>query len=442
MKSESYPRVLVISHNVFSNTTNIGKTLTAFFNNWKSDNLAQLYLYSEYPNTKVCNKYFRVTDFEMLESIFKLKSPGTVLNINDTNTEIAPIIIDSNLKTNIYNYGKRKKPYMYLIRNLIWTTNKWNNEKFSKWLEDFNPEVIFYMAGDYSFSMKIALKICREKGLPLVVFLGDEYFYLDINKNSLIEKINRGIFKKSFIDMFSYLNTFIAASDNMQKKYSDEFNKKGYTIMTPVETIESFKVDKTNKNLKISYIGNLSLDRWRPLVEIGKSLKKLGYSLDIYSEETRIDILSQLNLDNGIKFKGAIPASIVKDVIKSSTIIVHVESSDELNSQKTKYSMSTKIAESLGSGVCLFAYGPDCASSIEYLIINDAACVVTKKEDLEAKIEEILKNENIREKYIKNALKLALEKHSLDINTQIFYKIIKDTCENWKSRLKNENFTG
>ena len=107
--------------------------------------------------------------------------------------------------------------------------------------------------------------------------------------------------------------------------------------------------------------------------------------------------------------------------------------------ERTRYSMSTKIGESLGSGVCMFAYGPDDISSMEYLIENNVACVVTKKEDLHEKLEEILNSEELRRKYITNALKLASERHNYETNTQLFYEIIKDTCDEWKSGLENEN---
>ena len=66
-KKETFPKVLVISHNVFSNTSNMGRTLKNFFIGWDKDSLAQLYLRSEIPTTNVCENYFRITDFDMLK---------------------------------------------------------------------------------------------------------------------------------------------------------------------------------------------------------------------------------------------------------------------------------------------------------------------------------------------------------------------------------------
>lgn len=64
-------KVLVISHNVFSDTENMGKTLSAYFNGWDISEIAQFYIHSEVPTTaNVCVNYFRITDLEAIKSIF------------------------------------------------------------------------------------------------------------------------------------------------------------------------------------------------------------------------------------------------------------------------------------------------------------------------------------------------------------------------------------
>lgn len=64
MEGKKYPKVLVVSHNVFSTTSNMGKTMVAFFNSWDRENIAQLYFHTEVPNSDICKKFFRITDFD------------------------------------------------------------------------------------------------------------------------------------------------------------------------------------------------------------------------------------------------------------------------------------------------------------------------------------------------------------------------------------------
>lgn len=440
MNLKIYPKVLVISHNVFSLTSNNGKTMDAFFNGWDDNCISQLYFHSEIPTSNTCKRYFRITDFDLLKSIIKFKSPGEVIFIDENTLNSKSSRIDTGIEAEIYKSGRKIKSLMYFLRNLIWRLNTWNSRKLNDWIDEFNPEVIFLVAGDYTFSIELALKICKKRNIPLVVFFGDDYYFLEERKKSILNKWNYYSFKKSFNELFSYLKAYICASDKMLDLYTDKFFKEGYAIMTPT-IVNNESESCMNNNIKISYMGNLGYERWKPLIEIGKCLKEINLQIDIYSHEKRGDVLSELSTENGIKFHGAVSSREVKSIIESSTIIVHVESIKEEIKNKTRYSMSTKIAESLGSGVCLFAYGPEDVSSIEYLIENNAACVVTRKEDLKSKLYAILENKELRKKHINNAYKLASSRHDFNKNTHIFYKIIAESLNkkegNWNENSSN-----
>ena len=67
-------RILVVSHNVFSETENMGKTLVSYFKDFGQENLAQFYIHSEIPTSDICNNYYRVTDKEMINSVFGFKT--------------------------------------------------------------------------------------------------------------------------------------------------------------------------------------------------------------------------------------------------------------------------------------------------------------------------------------------------------------------------------
>ncbi|MHB8126276.1 MAG: glycosyltransferase family protein [Desulfitobacteriaceae bacterium] len=431
---KDFPRVLVVSHNVFSTTSNMGKTLLAFFNEWDSDKIAQLYLHSEIPDTDICKRYYRVTDFDMIGAIIKGKKTGTILTAADVIKDRASTRIDSGLKKSLYNTGLKRKPYMYIIRNAIWSFNKWKTPELFGWIDKFKPQVMFYAAGSFVYSMRIAMYIQEKYKLPMIVFFGDDYYFLDLPQFSLFDVINKEIFKNTFKKLFSNLSSFIAASDKMYTKYKYTFDKNGCAILTSTPKNTTKMVQ--NRPLKVSYIGNLFFDRWKALIEIGKYLKNMGVILDVYSNETRESIIKELNRDNGIQFHGPVPSSKVKEIIADSTIIVHVEAMDTINTKKVEYSMSTKIAESLASGVCLFAYGPRNVSSIEYLKDNEAAFVVTDKNELQDALHIIINDKVLRNRYIHNALKLAEKRHDYDTNTVIFYNLVVDAC---KGRLSYES---
>ena len=427
-RAKPHPKVLVISHNVLGFSTNMGKTMMDFFTGWPQDEIAQLYFYNEVPAPGVCQCYFRITDFDMLESIFKFKNPGMAFCDKIIEADGMFAKSEAGVQASFYQLGAKRKPYGYFFRNLLWKTRKWKTRELISWIDEYNPEIVFYAAGDYTFSMKIALNISREKNIPLVTYFGDDFYFLENStKLSFFEQVNRENFSRQLEELFSYLTTFTAATDKLNERYSKYFGKTGYAILNSARILKEKAVEvRGNEILKISYIGTLILNRWRGLVDIGRCLRKVGLVLDVYSMEKDPKILSQLTIVNGIRFQGRIPPEDVGEVIRASTIVVHVEAMDWMSKRLTKYSLSSKIGDYLGSGVCLFAYGPSDVASIEYLRENDVACVCRSENELQDKLEGILKNAELRQHYINNALKLAAARHDLTTNADSFYEMVRD----------------
>lgn len=421
-----FPKVLLVSHNVLSKTSSMGKTLYNMFSDWPKESIAQLYFHSEVPTTRLCEKYFRITDFEVLKSLYKRIEIGTIFEKNQIDTELENSRIDKDVQANIYQFGRKRRPYMYLGRNIIWNFNTWNNSKLDKWIDRFNPDIIFFASGDYVFSNKIAMCIAKKRNIPIITYICDDFYLNKEQSLSPLYYIKQNQFKKSFNKLMKTTSNCIYICDKMNKDYTSEFNNSGITLMT---TSSLNKQDiTTNSDINISYVGGLGLDRWKPLVEIGIKLKSnFNKNIDVYSYETRENILKHLNESNGIRFHGGIGSDKVESVINNSDILIHVENDDKYNNKRIKYSISTKIADSLASGKCIFAYGPKDVASIEYLKENEAACVVTNKNDLELSLRKILDSQELRKYYSRNGLKLADERHDMKINSKKLKDLINKT---------------
>ncbi len=65
------PRVLFVSVNPFSQTSNNGKTFASFFEGYGTDALAQLYFHRELPSSPVCDNYFRITDEDLVHDLVR-----------------------------------------------------------------------------------------------------------------------------------------------------------------------------------------------------------------------------------------------------------------------------------------------------------------------------------------------------------------------------------
>lgn len=440
MSSEKkYPKVLIVSHNILSDSSNMGKTLKSFFEGWPADCLAQLYFREEEPLNKMCCTYYKITDFNIFKSLYKGIEVGTVFDEMSINRNVE----DNQTKhANIYNYGKQRKPYMYMLRNILWGTKKWNNEKLNKWIKEFSPDVIYFASGDYIFSYEICLYIASTYNIPLILGVYDDY-YIDVKKTlSPIYHLNKKMFNKRFKKIVSLSSQLIYVCDLMKEDYNKLFDVKGIALMTPSNMIPTEY--STKEQIKISYIGNLGLNRWKSLVKIGESLVSISEGkqpvyLDIYSIETRKEIIENLTKEKGIRFHGSINREQVREVMYESDILIHVESTDKADIDRVKYSISTKISDSLACGRCIFAYGPKGVASIEYLLENNAACVVIDEEGIEEKLSKLLNDVEIRKKYIQRGLELAQKRHGIEENKEIFRGVINNTIKKWEE--DNESIT-
>ena len=62
-------KILIISNNCLSQEGSNGRTIDNIIHGWRSDKVAQFYIQDAYPDSSICENYFRVTDIDALKSI-------------------------------------------------------------------------------------------------------------------------------------------------------------------------------------------------------------------------------------------------------------------------------------------------------------------------------------------------------------------------------------
>jgi hypothetical protein len=452
MKTKEELHVLVISHNAFSLTSNMGKTLNAYFNNWNSKNVAQLYFHSERPTVDTAAYYYQITDVEMLNSLLSRREFGKIYNDKIIKNDIRQGSMQNKCGNTIkdlfirkiYQLGRKRTSIIYIMRNLLWKYGRWNNCKLHSWIKNFSPDVIFFASGDYEFSYDIALSIAKYQNIPIITIFFDDYYMID--KKGLGEYVQKKLIHKA---------TIIAKQSSIRitlnEKMNECYNKLFYLNCNVLYKGAEHYIFKNNmKDKNISYLGGISLGRNQQLIEIGRALIELRgkltesektnfpASIDVYSAETRKDLLQGLNEKNGIIFHGAISSQEVQLVQQKSTLLIYVESFDSRIRERTRYSLSTKIPESLACGTCLFAYGPSDIASMEYLQKHYAACIVNNKEQLPIKLQEILLSKTLRCKIVENARNLAKRNHDLTHNAAMLKQWLYEVYREYNV---NENIT-
>lgn len=440
---KKYPKVLVISHNPFSDTQNNGKTLSAFFKGWPKDNIAQLYLTLDEFDTTVCEKFYRITDVDVLKSFFKKECHGReyVKNDNNINNKKEKQELHKNkIYTFIRDMFKKRLPIMYCLRNLAWKMSKpWKNKEINNWINKFNPDLVFFQSSNVFSIFDMVLDICKDRNIPLIMETTDDY----VTKRFSIDPffwIDHGIMVDRYKKAIEYAKCTFAIGDMMAKEYTERFGGNFKVAMNCIDIKDKVTpyVSKKDK-VKFLYAGNLGLNRWKILYKIGKTLvkikehKNIDIEFDIYSIELPKErILKKLNLEYVMQYKGSLNSEQLIQKRNESDVLVHVESFDKKNKYITRLSISTKIPEYMASQRCILAVGPNDVASIKYLNDEKLAQIVTRfnKKELNDKILQIIEKSELREKMSKRCLKKVAERHDLNKTIEIIQnEIIQSVYE-------------
>ena len=417
----------------------MGKTLMAYFSAFPANNVSQFFLrQGESTNTDVCENYYRFSDLDAVKSILNHKIRGTVFD----KTQIVPPVVDEpeNIKLDdAYKLGAAHKAWMLLARDTIWKLSNWKNKKLLAWLDSMNPDIIFLAPGDGAFSYRLADEIARYLSKPLAVVCMDDYFINNRNKGELLGGIRQKLFMNVVNKTIQNAAAIFTICDEMNKAYTNLFHKQCVTLHTSADN--KSMVLKSDAS-RVSYIGNLSCGRYKTLLELGRAISEINDDtltkvIDVYSGSKEAEYISPLKNAPGINFRGAIPAEQVPEVMSESVMVIHTESFDPAMKELVRFSVSTKIAESLMYGPCLLAYGPEGIASIDYLKENNAAYVISRPEDLEKGLEEILTNKELREQIVRNARALALKNHNADVNPRKVRKWLQEVVD----KSQNESST-
>lgn len=422
-----YPKALIVSHNVLGINESMGKTLYTYFENWPKNKLCQLYFHSEVPTTHLCEQYFRVADVDLLHALRKLKKAGTVLTEKDVEEDRITTRTDTGQTAKLYQKGRARKPWMYLARNFLWKLGLWKSKQLDQWIRECSPEVIFYASGDYTFSYEIALYISKKYNLPLVISVVDDYYFQRPLDRGLLAGWNTWRFRKIMEKAMAYAKAAFYIHPVMERMYREKFPLHSAVLYKNTPICESGEPE--NEAVRIAYFGSLGLQRNDSLVEIGRTIRKLipdgSVLLDVYSSESRPEVLEHLVEENGIRFRGQVSADEVVRLQAENNILVFAESAAPELTERLRCSLSTKIPEYLGSNRCMLAYGPIEAGSISYLLENHVACVATNQKQLENCLREILFFADARRDYAKRQMELAHKNHGQERNHQVLKDIIQ-----------------
>lgn len=418
MMDVNKPRILVISNNCLSLRNSNGRTLFNLLSYLPSQNLANFYVRDEVSDIPHLSNFYRVTDQQALHA-WKTRKPA-----------------DGKIATEIIQNGEtsktpkdNKNPLFSLLRDVIWTSEAWLSSSFHAWLDVFNPEIIILQAGDAPFLFRLARRLALQRHIPLVIYNTEDYCFKRYNYMSRRFRFFYPLFRHKLYrqvkQAIKAAHTCIYNSEQLKSEYEHHFVHRAEVIMmAATEEINGKHVSTKNDSLRCTYLGNLGVGRHHSLIEIGNVLHQKGLNLDVYGPANE-NIINELQNALGVSYRGVVDYQEVQNIMRESDLLIHAESFGPYAIKDLRFAFSTKIADSLASGVPFFLYAPKELTCTVYLSPLIPDFVATSKDDMISKLNSFIDGQSTYP-WLDKILPIVKQNHSLRANQQHLSAIITE----------------
>ncbi len=412
-------KILLLLSESWNDVINPNNNLTNWFSDFPQVEIRTISGSSQTPFCKCCKEHFLIGENDMIKSLFTKTRAGKRFTVTDS--EYRENISDS--QTDISNNTKIKSVFSShlarLLRDIVWRFGKYNTAELRKFIEEFNPDIIFSQR-------KGSVKMCRlEKTVssmtnaPLTAYTGDDEYSLKQFSLSPFFWIHRLWVRRWLKKVIPTYKLFYSQS----KRQMDEF-KKDFGVNTKfLVKCGTFSEEKIHREIhspiELSYIGKLYCNRWKSLSLLAKAVKEINeennktvFRLNIYTKD-KISKKQDKLLNDKVNsvIRGGINPKDIPEVHKNTDILLHVEGLDLKNSLLTKDSFSTKVMDCMASGCAVMIISRDYHAAYRYLKEKNSAFVASSPEEIKTILQNTAGNTDLIKDYAEKVYACGKENH-------------------------------
>ncbi len=403
-------KVLIISHNPLTRQSNMGLTFQTLFASFRREELCQLYVYPTVPDEDSCNSFYRITDKEALKAVFTRRVPGGEISADQINPDQG--VFENAGDETLYRNRKNKSPWRRMGRDMIWKLSGWYSKDLRRWLEREAPDRIFVAPGVAKFIYDMALRISKQLQIPIVTYVCDEYYFVR-KPDSLADRYRLRLLRKKMDALMAHTAKLITISQELKEIYTGHFGVDATVVMTGAGEPIAEQPKVLEQPNTICYFGNIRCNRYVSLGQIGRALDRRNAEtgsvcrLKIYSFEKDPQILGSFSEIASVEICPAVTGEAFRKVFSQAQLLLHAEAFDEASVDFVKNSISTKIADSLASGIPLLAYGPQEVASMQHLQRGGCALMAHSPENLPTLLEQAFTDASARRQAAGRGLEVA-----------------------------------
>ena len=428
----SAPRVLVVTVSGWSNSVG-SDTMSTLFSQYDPDKIASLYIRAELSDSPVCRRYYHIIEGRVIKSLWNRKiKTGEAYQIDVRNIENSANY-ELQKERNLYSKFQRHRPWsIILLREVIWKFGRWKTKELNDFLDDFNPDVVFFPIESYIHLDRIIeyiIDYCKPQ--KIICNLWDDNFTYKQNPYSIGYRIHRFWLRRHYKRLVEKGHMFICQNQKMQREFKEESGKESVLLTKPIFDINDFHPYQPSRPIKMLYTGSLYINRDKTLYTLCKLIGKVNeneqkIALEVFSgTQLAPKSVDKIERNKGCYFKGHIKQSEVFVKQREADVLLFIEDLSNKN-LAARLSFSTKITDYLKAGKCILAIGNKDLAPIEYFKEQQAGIVCNNKEEIYDALQRMVKDEKYIPVYAKAAYDCGVYNHDGNRIIQTLYKLIKE----------------
>ena len=381
-------KILFISQSPINGSVSIGNTFLNIFEDIENIEFASIYTKKGFPDKRISSA-FRVNEKMIIKGL-ALKPVGQMVEKRYEGEKA--------IDTKTVIFAKRKRWTLFFwLQSLIWCLPFWKSKILKKFINDYNPDIIFTVLSDSIPLNRIIRFVQKYTKKPLLLYAWDDNYSMKTCGKSPFKKLNRLFSRASMRKTVKKASEFYVIS-NIQKTEYETCFKRNCKILTKSKDFSQPAIVKEvfHKPLQLVYAGNIGMNRWRSLGLVASVLQKFNKDdvkaqLFIYSgNDITQEMRDTLEIKECSFLMGSVSADKIQELQLSADMLVHVEGLDKKSQLEVHQSFSTKLVDYFKSAKPILAVGPRDVASISHLIENECAIVASSEQELYKKLSEII----------------------------------------------------
>lgn len=404
--------ILIISNTPWSDDNSFGNSFSNIFAGIPNLKFANIYCRPGVPHNQFDMTYYQITEKSLLRNLKNKNHPsGKVIE-----PESASCVEEKALSG--FEQGRKMRwQIMFWARDLIWKLGRWCSPELKRFMDDFQPDIIFQPVYYSNYITEIALFAKKYTGKPMLGYISDDNYTLRQFSLSPLYWIDRLHKRRKVKAVIEQCEVLYVISDIQKQEYEKLFTPPCKILTKCADFSQEAPAWIPPENgIRMMFAGNIGTGRWQSLALISNAVERLtqeGHKIqfDIYTPTPLTKKMKTALQKQGTTLHGPVSYDEILKLQKQAHVLVHAEGLSLKSRTAVHQSFSTKLVDFFTMGKCIFAIGTEDEASIAHLMANDAAVTASSKEEAYQKLKELCANPDMMYRYSVNAYECGRKHH-------------------------------